>query len=118
MFDERVEEKIQKGAHSVIIKGLNENDFGEYKCVGKNEIGEGEDVVKVNGIPNTPKIEKKEVKKHGPRGTELIWKVESLLPINTYHVEYKVEVKICTIFICDIYLVSLSIQAYIFNNQY
>ncbi|XP_018021341.2 neural cell adhesion molecule 1-like isoform X2 [Hyalella azteca] len=74
--------------HSLIIRDVQDDDFGDYTCSAKNRQGVTEQTVVLTGLPKVPKMTS------SPAGGEketytLTWETESFSPIVQYRVQFR-----------------------------
>ncbi|XP_042886203.1 protein amalgam-like, partial [Penaeus japonicus] len=74
--------------HTLTITGVTERDFGDYTCTADNTHGKRTAVIKVTGLPNSPRLTS------SPNGGEsnrytLTWDTESHSPITEFQIKYR-----------------------------
>lgn len=83
-----VEEQDKGHRHSLQINDVTENDFGEYECEAKNDMGSTSASIHLTGFPKPPHVTS------NPNGGEetsytLTWETESYYPIQEYRLRYR-----------------------------
>ncbi|GAB1869556.1 Limbic system-associated membrane protein [Camponotus japonicus] len=69
--------------HSLVIRNVNESDYGSYLCRASNSLGFTEKIIELSGIANQA-IFKKESRNTSSTSYNFIWEVDSYYPIIEY----------------------------------
>ncbi|XP_047481243.1 protein amalgam-like [Penaeus chinensis] len=75
-------------SHTLTITHVTQKDFGEYACTAENAHGTRAAVIKITGLPNSPRLTS------SPNGGEsnrytLTWDTESHSPITEFQIRYR-----------------------------
>ncbi|EEB13645.1 protein CEPU-1 precursor, putative [Pediculus humanus corporis] len=78
---------VVNNKYTLQITKMNEDDFGSYTCHAKNELGSKQKAIVLSGAPTKPKFKVGFTK--DDKTPEILWTVESYLPIIEYEFQYK-----------------------------
>lgn len=96
----KIEHAARDHRYTVKISRTDETNFGNYICKASNKFKHVEKNVHITGKPMVPQfISHKFV--GDDNAVMLEWKVESMLPITEYHVQYRKKDKVCSLFVND-----------------
>lgn len=74
--------------HSLIIRRMHSQDFGNYTCVADNQLGKQRKTITLTGKPNPATFRSAPVSQWKDR-YNITWVVESYTPIEEYRLHYK-----------------------------
>lgn len=82
-----------ENSHILLIKGLQETDFGVYVCSAVNYLGETKREIKLSKTPAVVKF----IKPQGDsKDVQLTWEVQSKSPISEHDLQYRKKgVRVC-----------------------
>ncbi|XP_044751145.1 neural cell adhesion molecule 1-like isoform X2 [Coccinella septempunctata] len=83
---EHIHLRNQENDHILVLKGLQETDFGKYVCLAKNRLGTVEKSINLVKTPAVLEFIKPE---KPTRDLVLTWKVESKTPITEHELQYR-----------------------------
>ncbi|XP_064094280.1 neural cell adhesion molecule 2-like isoform X2 [Macrobrachium nipponense] len=86
--DTHIQEHDAQHRHTLTIKHVQAEDFGDYKCIAENERGSAEHTLRLTGIAKTPRMTS------SPAGGEddaytITWETETYTPILQYRLRYR-----------------------------
>ncbi|XP_074028174.1 opioid-binding protein/cell adhesion molecule homolog isoform X2 [Leptinotarsa decemlineata] len=89
-LDTRVVKIVDGDKHTLLIRKMQRSDFGIYTCRAINELGQGEIVIQVSGVPNPGVFKRTEDKNLNAKTSyTLIWEVDSYTSIIEYNLWFR-----------------------------
>ncbi|XP_075147944.1 uncharacterized protein LOC142221942 [Haematobia irritans] len=74
--------------HTLIIRKVHPQDFGNYSCVAENQLGKSRKTLQLSGKPNVPVFNSPPVSQYKDR-YNISWTVESHAPIEEYKLSFR-----------------------------
>lgn len=80
--------KVHGHSHMLIIRHVQEQDFGKYECIASNSLSSATGTAHLIGTPQVPLFTSKP---HSTQGTKytISWKVNSHTPVDEYSLMYR-----------------------------
>jgi neuronal growth regulator 1 len=74
--------------YSLTIRRVRSQDFGNFSCVAKNQLGSSAKTVTLSGLPRAPQIRSTTLSQWRDK-YNISWSVDSYAPIEEYKLFYK-----------------------------
>lgn len=84
----RLDTHVTSEKHALLLRHLQDSDFGNYMCRASNHLGLSQGFVQLSAIPNTP-VFLKSSRRMGPDGYRFVWQVDTYTPIIQYVLKFR-----------------------------
>lgn len=74
--------------YTLTVRRIQSQDFGNYTCVAKNQLGSSAKVVTLSGLPRAPQFRSTAMSQWRDK-YNISWSVDSFAPIEEYKLYYK-----------------------------
>lgn len=74
--------------HTLVIRRVKSQDFGNYSCVADNQLGKNKKIITLSGLPRAPQI-RSNAQSQWRDKYNISWTVDSYAPIEEYKLYYK-----------------------------
>ncbi|GLH04580.1 Uncharacterized protein GBIM_10263, partial [Gryllus bimaculatus] len=75
--------EVRGSRHTLILRKVQSNDFGNYSCVADNNLGKAREHLQLSGVPNTAEFGSNPLGRYTER-YNLTWSVVSFSPIEEF----------------------------------
>lgn len=74
--------------HTLTIRRVKAQDFGNYSCVADNQLGKNKKIITLSGLPRAPQF-RSNAQSQWRDKYNISWTVDSFAPIEEYKLYYK-----------------------------